>query len=411
MMNSHARQKKDMADMLAAMEQEFADAENELRQVRRAPSLGWAGRAGGSLGTPCAWPEEAGGRPPLIFAECAGELLGATHGGAGRLPSPATQRAQEFEAQREEIKNRNSEDYNVLKIQLEGIIEELERHFEQVRVAARAPARLSSAPGATARHGMAAQQPRPRHPGTPSRNACGAPQAHKAYLETTEHRTSAFKQLTRNDAQAARVIEKRMRKLVKLQQALMHWRTKIATNSRCFAPMGVAPVSPTTVRGVARTPRPDAARDACRCCCRRRAAGSGRSATARCATKRRLCHATTRTSSRAWTTSAQRRCALQGRLPLSARQGAWAWPPSLVCSTSAAAALPALLAVVALARPSSVRSVVRPPPTWRWAGQAQHTRDYACAAGQLNWGQQCELRTTCVLVRPARPCRRSGSRR
>lgn len=30
---------------------------------------------------------------------------------------------QEFEAQREEIKNRNSEEYNVLKIQLEGIIE------------------------------------------------------------------------------------------------------------------------------------------------------------------------------------------------------------------------------------------------------------------------------------------------
>eukprot|EP00967_Tisochrysis_lutea_P108673 scaffold168478_cov18-Tisochrysis_lutea.AAC.1 len=38
---------------------------------------------------------------------------------------------QDFEAQREEIKNRNSEEYNVLKIQLEGIIEELERHFEQ----------------------------------------------------------------------------------------------------------------------------------------------------------------------------------------------------------------------------------------------------------------------------------------
>ncbi len=42
---------------------------------------------------------------------------------------------QDFEAQREEIKNRNSEDYNVLKIQLEGIIEELERHFEQVMCA------------------------------------------------------------------------------------------------------------------------------------------------------------------------------------------------------------------------------------------------------------------------------------
>ena len=53
-MNVHVRQKKDMNDMIAAMEQEFADAENELRQ--------------------------------------------------------------EFEAQREEIKNRNSEEYNVLKV-------------------------------------------------------------------------------------------------------------------------------------------------------------------------------------------------------------------------------------------------------------------------------------------------------
>jgi hypothetical protein len=59
--NAHMRQKKDMNDMITAMEGEFNDAENELRQ--------------------------------------------------------------EFEAQREEIKNRNSEEYNVLKIQLEGIIE------------------------------------------------------------------------------------------------------------------------------------------------------------------------------------------------------------------------------------------------------------------------------------------------
>ena len=94
---------------------------------------------------------------------------------------------QEFESQREEIKNRNSEEYNVLKIQLEGIIEELERHFEQ---------------------------------------------AHKAYLESTEHRTQAFKQLTKNDASSARKIEVSMKKLLKLQEALQHWRTKIATNSR-----------------------------------------------------------------------------------------------------------------------------------------------------------------------------------
>ncbi len=43
-----------------------------------------------------------------------------------------TNRPQEYEAQREEIKNRNSEEYNVLKIQLEGIIEELEKSFELV---------------------------------------------------------------------------------------------------------------------------------------------------------------------------------------------------------------------------------------------------------------------------------------
>jgi predicted nucleic acid-binding Zn-ribbon protein len=123
--NAHSRQKKDMHDMMAAMEQEFADAENEAKH--------------------------------------------------------------EFESIREEIKNRNSEEYNVLKIQLEGTIEELERHFEQ---------------------------------------------AHQAYLSSTEMRTAAFRQLTKNDAASARIIEKRMRKLIRLQDSLAHWRTKIATNSK-----------------------------------------------------------------------------------------------------------------------------------------------------------------------------------
>jgi hypothetical protein len=51
-------------------------------------------------------------------------------------------------------------------------------------------------------------------------------QAHKAYLESTEHRTQAFKQLTKNDASAARVIEKRMKKLIKLQVCVMKsWQT------------------------------------------------------------------------------------------------------------------------------------------------------------------------------------------
>ena len=59
---------------------------------------------------------------------------------------------QEFESQREEIKNRNSEEYNVLKISLESTIEDLEKHFED---------------------------------------------AHRAYLQSTDTRTQSFKQLTK----------------------------------------------------------------------------------------------------------------------------------------------------------------------------------------------------------------------
>lgn len=40
------------------------------------------------------------------------------------------QALQEFETAREELRNRASEEYNVLKIQLEGQIEELERTIE-----------------------------------------------------------------------------------------------------------------------------------------------------------------------------------------------------------------------------------------------------------------------------------------
>ena len=40
------------------------------------------------------------------------------------------QALQDFETEREELRNRASEEYNVLKIQLEGQIEELERTIE-----------------------------------------------------------------------------------------------------------------------------------------------------------------------------------------------------------------------------------------------------------------------------------------
>mmetsp|Transcript_15982 Transcript_15982/g.34701 ORF Transcript_15982/g.34701 Transcript_15982/m.34701 type:complete len:512 (-) Transcript_15982:175-1710(-) len=94
---------------------------------------------------------------------------------------------QEYESQREEIKNRNSEEYNVLKISLEGTITDLENHFDE---------------------------------------------QHKAYKASTDARTESFRKLTKNDAASARIIERRMRKLIRLQDSLAHWRTKISTNSR-----------------------------------------------------------------------------------------------------------------------------------------------------------------------------------
>ena len=123
--NTNSRHRKEMSDMMDAMESEFAEVEAEAKH--------------------------------------------------------------DFESQREEIKNKNSEDYNVLKISLESTIDELERHFDQ---------------------------------------------AHVAYLSSTDARTESFKQLTRSDAQSARIIEKRMRRLMRLQDSLTHWRTKISSNSR-----------------------------------------------------------------------------------------------------------------------------------------------------------------------------------
>merc|ERR1719335_1701203 len=65
---SHAKHKKEQLDIMATMEAEFNEAEGEARQ--------------------------------------------------------------EFESNREEIKNKNSEEYNVLRFTLEGLIEELEKHFD-----------------------------------------------------------------------------------------------------------------------------------------------------------------------------------------------------------------------------------------------------------------------------------------
>jgi hypothetical protein len=84
----------------------------------------------------------------------------------------ATAAAQEFESQREEIKNKNSEEYNVMKITLESNINALEKKFEV---------------------------------------------SHEAYVTQTADHSATFRELTKNDSQAARMIEMRMHKLQRLQ--------------------------------------------------------------------------------------------------------------------------------------------------------------------------------------------------
>lgn len=94
---------------------------------------------------------------------------------------------QEHEQTREEIRNKNLEDINVLRITLDGNIEELEQHFET---------------------------------------------AHLNYLQNTDQRTQDFKYLTAKDQDLSKDIEIKIRKIEKLQAGLTHWRTKITQNVR-----------------------------------------------------------------------------------------------------------------------------------------------------------------------------------
>ncbi|KAF0685817.1 Aste57867_22339 [Aphanomyces stellatus] len=94
---------------------------------------------------------------------------------------------QEHEQLREEIRNKNLEDINVLRITLDSNIEELEQHFET---------------------------------------------AHLNYLQNTDQRTQDFKYLTAKDQELSKDIEIKIRKIERLQGNLTHWRTKIAQNVR-----------------------------------------------------------------------------------------------------------------------------------------------------------------------------------
>ena len=82
-----------------------------------------------------------------------------------------------FEQLREEIRNRNLEEINMLRISLDAQIEELEQHFET---------------------------------------------AHLNYLQQTAQRTHDFKELTQNDQKLTAEIDKKRKKIDNLQVRLLH---------------------------------------------------------------------------------------------------------------------------------------------------------------------------------------------
>nr|CCA26628.1 conserved hypothetical protein [Albugo laibachii Nc14] len=94
---------------------------------------------------------------------------------------------QEHEQLREEIRNKNSEEFNVLRIMLDSSIEELEQHFEA---------------------------------------------AHLTYLQNTDQRTQDFKYLKTKDQDLSRDIELKIRKIERIQSSIAAWRTKIAQLSK-----------------------------------------------------------------------------------------------------------------------------------------------------------------------------------
>lgn len=93
---------------------------------------------------------------------------------------------QEFESLCEEIKNKNMEDLNVLRMILETQIEELEEHFQN---------------------------------------------AAESYSANTKDKVKKFKEYTNRDRKDAQTIDSQMKRLLRLQDNLVMWRAKIQTNT------------------------------------------------------------------------------------------------------------------------------------------------------------------------------------
>lgn len=96
-------------------------------------------------------------------------------------------RKQAHETLREELKEKNLEDINVLRITLDAQIEDLEQHLDS---------------------------------------------AHSNYTQNNEQRTNDFIFLTRKDQDLSRGIEINIRKIERLSTSINHWKTKISQSNK-----------------------------------------------------------------------------------------------------------------------------------------------------------------------------------
>ncbi|XP_024370214.1 dynein regulatory complex subunit 2 isoform X1 [Physcomitrium patens] len=98
-------------------------------------------------------------------------------------------RRQVYEATREELKNKDIEEFNMLKITLELGVEEIERRIERT---------------------------------------------HKSYLANTEATTISFKNLVAKDIVKSHLIERRMRTLINLHENISYWRVRMVIQGKEF---------------------------------------------------------------------------------------------------------------------------------------------------------------------------------
>lgn len=92
---------------------------------------------------------------------------------------------QEHDTEREDIKTKNNDDTNMLRLTLEAVIDDLEKQFDE---------------------------------------------AHAQYNENTEKKTKDFKQITEEDKEFSDQIDLQLRQIERYQNLINYWRKKISEN-------------------------------------------------------------------------------------------------------------------------------------------------------------------------------------